>query len=103
MSKPIVVYQSKNKEGKIVLTPAEFEKYLEEAYNQGHADGYSEGFKDGNRPSITSPSLPVTPSDPWRTNPLNPDIPYSPYWTTTGTEPCTKVTVTADASEEKSC
>ena len=36
--KPIIIYQE-TKDGKIVLTKEEFEKYLEDAYQVGYSDG----------------------------------------------------------------
>lgn len=81
--KPIIIYQPKNKDGKIVLSPAEFEKYLEDAYNQGYTDGYSKGFGDGSSASpITTPANPINPI-----NPLNPWVNplTNPWVTTTGT------------------
>ena len=40
--KPIVIYPT-SKDNKISLTKQEFEDYLKQAYDSGHADGYSAG------------------------------------------------------------
>lgn len=42
--KPIVIYP-KNDSEKVILTKKEFEDYLKQAYDAGHADGYAEGKK----------------------------------------------------------
>ena len=43
--KPIIIYTGQKDEVK--LTKEEFEKYIQEAYDQGYKSGYSEGIKWG--------------------------------------------------------
>ena len=40
--KPVVIYMDKNA-SKVTMTKEEFEKYLKDAYEAGHSDGYTEG------------------------------------------------------------
>ena len=37
--KPIVIFKGVNSNGKIELTPEEFKKYVEDAYENGYKDG----------------------------------------------------------------
>ena len=59
--KPLVIYTT---DKEIKLTKEEFEKYLADAYDAGHSDGYNEGYTAGkatqwwtNSPTITNPRI----------------------------------------------
>ena len=56
--KPFVVYIDANTD-KITLSKEDFEKYLKEAYERGHEDGYNKGFTSGNSYLNWQNSLPV--------------------------------------------
>ena len=75
--KPIVIYP-KESGNKITLTKEEFEEYLKQAYDSGHADGYSAGraFNWWSTP-ITYPQ--TQPNITWETNTpdIKPNIPYT--------------------------
>ena len=51
--KPIIIYTGQKDEVK--LTKEEFEKYINEAYDQGYKNGYSEGIKWGPYKINTTP------------------------------------------------
>ena len=69
--KPIVIYPKDNGD-KIILTKKEFEEYLEQAYNAGHADGYAAGktFNWWSTPITTQPN--ITWTSKTSTTPNNP-------------------------------
>lgn len=72
--KPFIIYidQTKVAKGKITLTTEEFEKLINEAYNQG--------YEDGAKTTITTP---ITPYPTWTPDPItNP-----PNWYTTTPDP----------------
>ena len=55
--KPVVIYMDKNA-SKVIMTKEEFEKYLKDAYEAGHSDGYAEGKAVGNW-TINTPYYPT--------------------------------------------
>lgn len=71
--KPFVVYIDVNTD-EITLSKKEFEKFLKEAYEQGHDEGYNKGLVQGrsysgwwNSPQITTSEIrygTVSPSEP---------------------------------------
>ena len=67
--KPIIIYTGQKDEVK--LTKEEFEKYINEAYDQGYKNGYSEGIKWGpirsTIPYSNNPDIITTPKlDPFK-------------------------------------
>ena len=77
--KPIIIYQE-TKDGKIVLTKEEFEKYLEDAYQAGYSDGSS---------SLTYKSYTWTPDDVYE---------KYPTWKSTSDYKAPEVTVTCTST-----
>lgn len=71
--KPIIIYAT---DKKITLSTEEFEKYIRDAYDAGHKEGYNEGYAAGKvygwwqTPTITTPyyntTTPSTPYDPYK-------------------------------------
>ena len=74
--KPFVVYVDGDT-NKIVLTKEEFEKTLNEAYKQGHEDGYNKGLAQGrsylgwwNSPQITTNEIKYDTASQPKPNPI---------------------------------
>ena len=67
--KPIII-KVEEKQGKIELTEKELQEYVEQAYNQGWADGYESG---------KSFTYPVSPWNPSPSIPQTPVYPYTPF------------------------
>lgn len=70
--KPVVIYP-KNNGDNITITKKEFEEYLRQAYDAGHADGYSTGRSTWLTP-ITYPTN--NPLITWTTTPNDVPNPY---------------------------
>ena len=72
--KPFVVYIDVNAD-KITLSKEEFEKYLKEAYERGHEDGYNKGLACNrsnwwNYPQITTNEIRYGTASPSTPNPI---------------------------------
>ena len=74
--KPFVIYIDTNTD-KITLSKEEFEKFLKEAYEQGHNEGYNKGLVQGrsysgwwNSPQITTNEIRYGTASPSKPNPI---------------------------------
>lgn len=72
--KPFVVYIDVNTD-EITLTKKEFEKFLKEAYEQGHEEGYNKGLACNrsnwwNSPQITTNEIRYGTASPSTPNPI---------------------------------
>ena len=74
--KPFVVYIDVNTD-EITLSKKEFEKFLKEAYEQGHDEGYNKGLVQGrsysgwwNSPQITTNEIRYGTASPSTPNPI---------------------------------
>lgn len=72
--KPFVIYVDVNTD-KITLSKEEFEKFLKEAYERGHEDGYNKGLACNrsnwwNYPQITTNEIRYGTASPSEPNPI---------------------------------